>query len=81
MDKATERGRKKAIRKASPCLLYAAENSTSSDLDSYKLCEITDKISQEDATSWGRKPTTTRMQSSSTNSDSSSNESGSHKAS
>ena len=79
--KTTERGRKKAIRKASPCLLHAAENSTSSDSDSYKLCEITDKTSQEDATFWGRKPAATRMRSSSTNSDSSSNESGSHKAS
>ena len=84
MRKTTERGRKKAIRKASPRLVRAAENSstsTSSDSDNYKLCEITDKTSQEDATFWGRKPAATRMRSSSTNSDSSSNESGSHKAS
>ena len=82
--KTTERGRKKAIRKASPRLLRAADISstgTSSDSDNYKLCEITDKTSQEDATFWGRKPAATRMRSSSTNSDSSSNESGSHKAS
>ena len=83
--KTTERGRKKAIRKASPRLIRAAENSStgtsSSDSDNYKLCEITDNTSQEDTTFWGRKPAATRMRSSSTNSDSSSNESGSHKAS
>ena len=79
--KTAEKGRKKAIRKASPRLLRAAENCTSSDSDSYKLHEITEKSSQEDSTFWGRKPVPSRMRSSSTNSDSSSNDSGSRKGS
>ena len=82
--KTAERGRKKFIRKASPRLIRAAEQSstgTSSDSDNYKLCEITDKTSQEDTAFWGRRPVSSRMRSSSTNSDSSSNESGSRKAS
>ena len=84
MRKAAERGRKKIIRKASPRLIRAAEQSstgTSSDSDNYKVCEITDKTSQEDTAFWGRKPISSRMRSSSTNSDSSSNESGSRKVS
>ena len=84
MRKTAERGRKKVVRKASPRLIRAAEQSstgTSSDSDNYKAYEITDKTSQEDTAFWGRKPVSSRMRSSSTNSDSSSNESGSRKGS
>lgn len=85
MRKTAERGRKKVIRKASPRLVRAAEASStgtsSSDSDSYKPNDVNDKTSQEDTAFWGRKPVASRMRSSSTNSDSSSNESGSRKAS
>jgi len=83
--KTTEKSRRKAIRRTSPRAMRAADKSStgtsSSDSDNYKHFEITDKSSQDDTAFWGTKPVASRMRSSSTNSDSSSNESGSRKAS